>query len=783
MSRVFVAHEAALGRTVALKVLSPELAAGISIERFKREISLAAQLQQAHIVPLLSAGEIHPEGSEGPGLPYYTMPFVEGESLRTRLAREGELPIGEAVGLLKEVARALAYAHQHGIVHRDIKPDNVLLSGGSAMVTDFGVAKALSASTNPGGSGLTSLGVALGTPAYMAPEQATADPLVDHRADIYAWGVMAYELLTGQPPFAGRPPQAMLAAHVSEAPELVTKRRSAVPPALATLVMRCLEKRAADRPQNAADIVQALEAIVTPSGGLAPATTRSEESAAAGAWARPGVRFALAALAVVLGVAAVGVWRLRLGASSVAKSIAVLPFENLSGAPENEFFSKGVTGEITDALSRVPGLHVKPRGIVADAATKGFGNQRIGQELGVGSVLTGSIQHVGDNVRITVQLVDVANGEQVWAGKYDNDFKDIFAVQDTIARAIAGELRVKLAGGGAAAVVRVATMNPEAHSLYLQGLYLWNRRTGAQIREAISYFEQAIAKDPRYAQAYAGVGMCYVILPVYADVNDAEMFAKAEDAARRALEIDSTSAEAYTVMGFAEISLYRNASAERAFRRAIALDSAFGTAHQWYAFVLLRQGRFNDAVAETQRARALEPQSLGVRYALGLTLYQARRLAEAETTLRKLIEFDPTYPNAHSLLAEVLLATGRYDEAIAAARRSLDIAGERRSMDVAVLARAYAMAGQPAKARDLLRELIARAQHEPVSATGIALLYDALGDRERAMPWLERGVREYDFPLRTYGRGPAFDHLRADPRGAALFARMVAPNDSMERRE
>ena len=267
MSRVFVAEEHALQRQVVIKVLPDAMAGQVSIERFKREIGLAAQLQHPHIVPLLTAGEAD-------GLPYFTMPFVDGESLRGRLTRGGELPVGEAIRMLREVASALAYAHARGVVHRDIKPDNVLVAGGSAMVTDFGVAKALSLSSHADSTGITSVGVALGTPAYMAPEQAAADPHVDHRADIYAFGAMAYEMLTGQPPFAGRSAQAMLAAHVTEEPELMSRRRAGAPASLTQLVMRCLAKRPADRPQSAQEVIQALDAISAPSGGMEPTGAR-----------------------------------------------------------------------------------------------------------------------------------------------------------------------------------------------------------------------------------------------------------------------------------------------------------------------------------------------------------------------------------------------------------------------------------------------------------------------------------------------------------------------------
>ena len=266
MSRVFLALESALGRKVVVKVLLPELAAGVNVDRFRREIQLAAQLQHPHIVPLLSAGEAN-------GLPYFIMPFVTGESLRARVAREGELPVSETVRILRDVVSALAYAHARGVVHRDVKPDNVLLSGGVAVVTDFGVAKAVSASSDiMGAGGVTSLGVALGTPMYMAPEQATASPQIDHRADLYSLGILTYEMLTGQPPFAGRSPQAALAAHVVEEPQPVERRRPAVPPMLAALVNECLAKRPADRPQTAAEVMHVLDAIATPSGGTAPTT-------------------------------------------------------------------------------------------------------------------------------------------------------------------------------------------------------------------------------------------------------------------------------------------------------------------------------------------------------------------------------------------------------------------------------------------------------------------------------------------------------------------------------
>ena len=383
MSRVFVAHEASLGRRVVVKVLPPEMGAAVSSDRFRREIQLAAQLQHPHIVPLLAAGETN-------GLPYFTMPYVRGETLRARLLKAGELPLAETVRILREVASALAYAHEAGIVHRDIKPENILVSGGSAVVSDFGVAKALTASSESGG-GLTSLGVALGTPAYMAPEQATADPNIDSRADIYSLGVVAYEMLTGVTPFTGRSPQATLAAHVTESPEAITKRRPTVPPLLATLVMKCLEKHAADRPQTATDVMHELDALSTPSGGMTP-------TAVLPAAKRSGIGWRTAAI----GASVVAVFALAIFASGKVQreteatrkmdtpAIAVLPFENV-GRKDGQEFADGMTEEITNRLASLRGLRVIGRQSAKSYAGSTKTPQQIATELGVTYVLTGTL--------------------------------------------------------------------------------------------------------------------------------------------------------------------------------------------------------------------------------------------------------------------------------------------------------------------------------------------------------------------------------------------------------
>ena len=565
MSRVFTAHETALGRRVVVKVLPPELAAGVSTERFKREITVAARLQHPHIVPLLSAGEMD-------GVPYFTMPFVEGESLRVRLARRGELPVSESVRILREIASALAYAHEHGVVHRDIKPDNVLFSGDVAMVADFGVAKALSASSNGDHGGVTSLGVALGTPAYMAPEQATADPTTDHRADVYAFGVLAYEMLTGQPPFTGRNPSQLLAAQVTEFPEPIAKRRPNLPPALAALVMRCLEKRPADRPQSASEIVHALDDITTPSGGTAPtsATLRPVSAAVSTPAATPLAArgrdvkanlLVLGIVALVLGVGGVMLWRQgrAAGRATVAvaadsareQRIAVLPFENL-GDSSDAYFADGMTDAVRGKLTGLSGMQVIARAssVQYRGATKSPTD--IARELGVRYLLTGTVRWAKasdgkSRVQVSPELVEVnddGSASSRWQQPFDAELADVFRVQGEIAGKVAEAMRVAIAGTDQAQLTALPTRNPAAYDAFLRGEA--NTASGnapTELRRAIADFERAVQLDPTFADAWARLSEARSLL--YTNGRPTPQLARdAREAADRALSLTPSGARA-----------------------------------------------------------------------------------------------------------------------------------------------------------------------------------------------------------------------------------------------
>ena len=761
MSRVFIATETRLKRTVAVKLMSPELAAGMSAERFEREIQLAASLSQANIVPLLAAGEMN-------GIPYYTMPFVEGESLRALLAARGALPIAEATGILRDVARALSYAHSHGVVHRDIKPDNVLLSHGTAVVTDFGIAKAISAArTATGDATLTQAGTSIGTPAYMAPEQVAGDPDVDHRADIYAFGCMAYELLAGRPPFTASSPQRVLASQLTDTAQPLRELRAETPSLLATLIERCLSKAPSDRPASATEIVQSLEAISTPSGGHATSVmSRLSRTGRRRLW--------FAALAGMVLLAAGGaLWRARLPSGSTQDhSIAVLPLANLSGEKANDYFGEGLAEEITDALAKA-GLRVIGRGSARVLVGRGMEPQAIAQQLGVGAVLQGSVQRAANRVRITVSLLAAKDGALLWGEKYDRDIKDVFAVQDEIARSVAAQLRVTLAGGSGATLVSRETADPEAHALYLQGLYLWNRRTSQTLRQAIGLFEQALQRDPRYARAEAGLAMAYVVLAFYADVLPDETTRKAREAAHRALAADSTLAEAQAALAFSYAINYDNANAARAFARALALDSTFGTTHLWHALFLGHIGRFDEAIREAQKGRLTEPASLAIQTGLGQELYNAGRLAAADSATAATLRIDATFQLALAFRGKVLIEEHQYAEGIAILERVNRESTLPTAQRLGILAYAYARAGRVADARATL----ARLPKDPAlaaSGDGAAAL-DALGERDAAVAMFSKAVEQHDQWILIAGHAAPYDGLRKDPRLAALFARIEAP--------
>ena len=705
MSRVFVAEDTALGRSVVVKVLPPEMASGVSIERFKREITFAARLQHPHIVPLLSAGEAG-------GLPYFTMPFVEGESLRARLVRGEEIPLKAAVHLLREVASALAYAHRKGVIHRDIKPENVLIAEQHAMVTDFGVAKAISAATQADRDGLTSVGVALGTPAYMAPEQVAGDPGTDHRADIYAFGVIAYELLAGRAPFAGRTAQALMAAHVLETPEAISNRRAGVPAELSALVMRCLEKSPDNRPQSAEDILRRLDDV--------PATHREQKDA------RP--------------------------------SIAVLPMVNTSGDPENEHFSDGLTDELIGVFSKVDGITVTGRTSTFALKGKGLSVRAITDLLHVEHVLEGSVRRAGDRLKVRVQLVN-ADGSVIWSESYDRRLEDVFAVQEEIAQAVVRALEVKLVAARGP-LVRPATKDLTAYDLFLKGRYVRRGMAPDQMRLAIQYFEQAVARDPSYARAYAWLSDTHWLQIVLASRPASEEVPPAREYATAALPLDSSLAEAYWAMAQLLAGFdWDRPAAERAFKRAIVLDPGFEEARHLYGIFLFHWSRIDEAEAELTRTLEIDPLLAAAHHTFGRLHLSMRRPDQAITHLREALTLEPMFSLAHSQLGHAYLQKGMSAEAITEFEAGARIGSP---SDKAHLAYGYARVGRHEDAKAILANLVSPGNYPP--PFHMALAYVGLGDHNEAFRWLEQAREEHAPWLITVNIDRAFDPLRVDSR-------------------
>ena len=765
MSRVFVAMDNSLGRRVVVKVLPRDLAAGVSVDRFQREIMLAAALQHPHIVGVISAGEID-------GLPYFVMPFVEGESLRRKLERDGPMSPRETVSVLRDVARALSYAHERGIVHRDIKPDNVLLTSGAATLADFGVAKALSSARSVisgESSTLTTVGMSLGTPAYMAPEQVAGDAGTDHRADIYAFGIMAYEMLVGDPPFVDMTLQQLMAAHLAKEPEPLDQRREGLSARLASLVMRCIEKDPETRPQSAAELVEELESP-TVSSGPVDTVTQPTLGLVAGGRTLAGAKLWGAVLVALVVVSVLAVW-LAGGRSSDAssgaegqRSIAVLPLVNIGGDPSDAYFADGMTDELMSALNKVPGLRVASRTSVFSYKGSNATPSEIGEALNVSTLLEGTVRRAGVRLRVTAQLLDVADGLTLWSESYERELSDVFAVQDSLTQAIVGALTSRFGDFTLAdAVPERGTDDLDAYDLYLRGRYFFQQRGADGLRRALDYFEQAVSRDPGYAAAYTGIADVYGQLPLYTATPGDSVLPLALRAVTRAIALDSTLAGAFVSRGGLLNSAWRWREAEQDLRKAIDIDANNATAHQWYGENLLLNGRVDEAVVEFERATQLDPVSPVMAALFALTSAIAGDADAAVELARHAVNLDPTAPVTRFMLGAVYLYVDRAADAIP----EFEVAKEQAPGVVTVdglLGYAYAVTGQPDRARQVLLSLDST-DVTTGNAAAIARVYLGLGNLDAALEWLNRAADAHDpffgsEPLAS----PLFDPLRTDPR-------------------
>jgi serine/threonine-protein kinase len=768
MGEVYRAQDEALGRDVAIKVLPEDLAQNReALGRFEREAKALAALSHPHILT------VHEFNTEQ-GLSFLVTELLQGETLRHRLARSA-LPWPKALEVGVAVAEGLAAAHSKGVVHRDLKPENIFLSAdGGVKILDFGLARLepqaappeppSMASTQPA---TTEPGTVMGTVPYMAPEQVVGLP-VDPRTDIFAFGCVLYEMVTGKSPFLRPSTPEIRAAILGDDPAAVTDSGKKVPPELERVVEHCLEKKPEDRFQSARDLAFDLRAIHRGSGIVPPAPPLPRRGRRA-AW----VAGAAAAL-VALGLLGAVSWHFLSGRGQALDSIAVLPFANESGDQDAEYLSDGISESLINNLSQLPNLRVIARSSAFRYRGPAADPLAAGRELGVQAVLTGRVVQRGDRLLINVELVDVRHNRQLWGERYDRRLTDLLTVQDEISREITDKLRLRLNGEEKRRLARRSTDNPEAYQAYLVGRYHWGRRTEDGLKKAIDSFEQARARDPTYALAYAGLADCYALLGDYGYLAPKDAFPKARAAAERALELDDDLVEAHTSLAFVKVQYdWDWPGAEREYRRALGLNPNYATAHQWYSEYLSAMGRPEEALREIRLAQELDPLSLIIHAVVGRALYFARRYDDAIAQCRTTLEMDPNFAVPHLFLGRAYVQQGRYEEGLAEFQEY-----RRRSGGSAILAEighAQALAGRRDEARELLQELAQGPNPGYVPAGRIAYIPVGLGDKDGAFAWLEKAYDERSDTLVFLKVEPRYDSLRADPRFADLLRRVGLP--------
>ncbi len=772
MATVYLAEDLRHHRKVAIKVLRSELAATLGAKRFQQEIEIAAGLQHPHILGVHDSGEAD-------GFLFYVMPYVEGESLRQRLDRGGRMSVPEVIRLLLEVADALAQAHARGVVHRDIKPENIMLSGRHALVMDFGVAKAVSDASERRVA--TTVGVALGTPSYMAPEQVTADPKLDHRADIYALGVLGYELLSGRLPFFEGTPQQILAAHLTQNPEPVTLFRPDIPPALANVVMRALAKLPEDRWQNAGEVIAQLEPILSTGSAVAMPTLAQTYSIAQSASGKRWQMVLAGSLAGIAIIAALIFWNRRsvpdpnaappaIASTTVPAvanvpviaqdpSIAVLPFVNMSSDKEQEFFSDGISEELLNLLAKVPNLRVIARTSSFSFKGKDVAIPEIARALNVSSILEGSVRKSGNQLRITVQLIRAADGSQLWSETYDREMTDIFKTQDEIAAAVVDKLKITLLGDAP----RTHVVGSKAYSLLLQARVVSFQNSPQAHEKAIGLFKQALALNPDYTEAWVGLANIYCLQMGFGTKPADQVIPLAREALEEALAVEPDNAQAHALQGWVAIGEGDLQRAARNIERAVALDPTNSQVLDIAAFLARILGRLELAIDLGEHVRERDPVNPDNLYDLALAYFFDGQLDKAITQLRSILNVSPDYLGVHAVLGQVLLRKGDASAALAELRLEPKSMGSQ-----STLAMVYYTLGRKAEADAALASLMAEADE---SALSVAFLLAHRGDVDGAFKWIEKSAQRPNARFFGIAASPALARLHDDPRWLPFLRR------------
>jgi serine/threonine-protein kinase len=778
MGVVYRAHDDRLNRDVALKFLPAELDKDENA-RFLliREARTASALNHPNICTIYDVGDAD-------GKSYIVMEFVHGRSLAEQIP-EGGLPTETVIRYGEQIADAMAHAHEHGVIHRDLKTANVIIMpGGRVKVLDFGLAKHLT----PGEitlktqsiSTLTSEGAIVGTMHYMAPELFRGEP-ADARSDIWALGVVLYEMANGKRPFRGRTSYELSSMILHDtAPAL----RENVPAGLRAVIEHCLAKEPAQRYQHASEVRAALEALRTNSAVIPASALQASAILPAAETRRPRLRNAVlvSLAAVALLVIAALVWKLvevkwrgprGVGAGSI-QSLAVLPLENLTGDPKQDYFADGMCDALITELSQIKKLRVISRTSVMQYKDKHMSPAQIAQELGVDALVEGSVLRSDDRVRISAELVQPQTGQNLWAHSYERTVTDILALQSDVARDIVTQIQIQLTQPEQERLAKTRTVVPAAYDAYLQGNYYANKRTGEAMTQAVADYRQAIQLDPTYAPSYAGLAGALTLAADYKDVPSSQVLPEAEAAAVKALQLDDTLASAHTALGQIRAYSLQFPGVLEEFQRAIQLNPGDANAHHWYALSLAEAGKSQDAVAEMKLAQELDPRSLIINANLSWVFYLAGKYDDAIAQAQKTIAMDPSFAVAHGYLGQTYLAKGEYERALAELQQALALSGNETSFK-AELGNASAVAAKKSEALAILHELLQMSTRQYVAPYNIALVYVGLGDKDEAFQWLDKAYDERSVRLINIAVHPRFASLRSDPRFAALVQKIGLP--------
>jgi serine/threonine protein kinase/Tfp pilus assembly protein PilF len=764
MGEVYRARDTRLDRTVAVKVLPTRLAGDPdALARFEREARAVAALSHPNILA------IHDFGTDR-GVAYAVTELLEGKTLRERI-EAGPLPARKAIEYAAQAAQGLAAAHDKGIVHRDLKPENVFVTNdGRVKILDFGLAR-LGAPVQSGApvteartaTVATEPGVVMGTVGYMSPEQVRGH-VTDHRSDVFSFGAVLYEMLTGRRAFHGGSAADTMSAVLNQEPELA-RTLPGIASGLEHIVRRCLEKVPGERFQSAHDLAFALSSLSSSGGSYAlPRVSGRSWRLALGAAAVLGL------LLVVFGVLP------RARERKQIESLAVLPFANASNDPETEYLSDGITESLINRLSQLPDVRVISRASVFRYKGKDQDPGMIARELGVRAIVTGRVTQRGDRLAIGTELVDTRDNRQLWGERYDRKLADVLTMQEEIARQISKSLQLRLTGEEEKRLARRSTANPEAYQAYLKGFHHARKVTIADLDKGMAYFRQALALDPNYAPAHAGLAYCYILWLAdwYMPARDA--FPQGKAAALKAVELDPSLSEGHTYLAMARfLNDYDWAGAEEEFRRATQLNPADAVAHHLYAIFLGSRGRFEEGEREIRRALELDPLSIETNFMAGWNLYYSRRYDDAIRQLRYTLELEPIYFFAEMFLGMAEEQKGAFREAAAAFERARELtaaAGMVLPEILADLVRSHAMAGNRVLAAEVENELKALMTKRYVSRHDLAIVSLSLGEREAALGWLEKAYEDRNWYMPWLHLEPRFDPLHSEPRFAALIRRM-----------